>query len=92
MATPQSQIAEAVWNGEIDGWNTRMVADHWGMTTDQALRILKRIVSGKDDSFPFEYDASYEGVTVADGRVFVWGEDGDYMEGRGTRHHVWFYT
>ena len=90
--TTATAIATAVWNGEIDGWNTRMVADHWGITTPEALRILKRITQGKDDSFPFEYDPEFEGVSINDGRMFVWGENAEHAEGRGTPHHVWFYT
>ncbi len=94
MTTPgkEFEIAEAVWEGRIDGWNTRMVADEFSISVPKALRILKKICSGKNTSFPFIYLDDYTGVEVKDGTVFVWGENADYLEGKGTRHHNWFYT
>jgi hypothetical protein len=91
----ESAIAEAVWNGEIDGWTTRDVAEHFGLKTPAALRILKKICAGKCTLFPFErggYEVEMGGVGISDGRTFVWGENAEYAEGHGTPHHNWFYT
>ena len=43
MTTPDKEfeIAKAVWEGRIDGWNTRMVADEFGLSVPKALRIQK---------------------------------------------------
>lgn len=86
------RIAKAVWDGEIDGWDTRTVSDHFEIGTAKALRILKKIVGGNNTDFAFVYEPSWEGVTVSDGRVFVWSESGDWEEGHGLRHRNWFYT
>jgi hypothetical protein len=91
----EKAIAKAVWEGRIDGWTTRMVADEFGIATSKALRILKKICDGQCSLFPFErgaYEAELGGVGISDGRTFVWGEDSDYSEGHGKRHHNWFYT
>jgi len=86
-------IAQAVWEGKIDGWDTRTVAEHFEITTPpQALRVLKKIASDKNTDFPFEHRDDYKVVTVKDERIFVWGENAEYMERKGKRHHIWFYT
>lgn len=97
MTTPNKEfeIAKAVWEGKIDGWNTRMVSDEFEVSVPKALTILKKICAGKCTSFPFvrgEYEEEMGGVGVEDGRTFVWGENADYSEGHGKRHHNWFYT
>jgi hypothetical protein len=91
LSKEEVAIATAVWEGQIDGWTTRMVADAFGVTTNKALRILKNICKGRCDLHPFVHDEYYNGVKVADGRIFVWGENADYLEGHGRRHHNWFY-
>ena len=75
------QIASAVWEGHIDGLQTRDVANRWGISTAQALKILKGIVEGKNKSFPFEYDEYFKGVRVKDGTCFVQGDDPAHSEG-----------
>ena len=87
------EIAKAVWDGRIDGMSTREVAEMFGCTQRKALRALTAIISGECTEHPFEHSPSDEGVAIHDGRMFVRGNNGDFMEGkRGFNHYTWFLT
>ena len=87
------EIAQAVYEGEINQLLTAEVAERFNISSRQALRVLKKIVSGEVKSLPFQYDEDYEGVRVKDGSVFVKGDHPDFAEGhRGTQHYTWFLT
>jgi hypothetical protein len=89
----EKAIAEAVYNGEIDGLNTNEVAEKFEIPRPATLKILKKIAAGECTYQPFEFIEVIGGVQVRNGSTFVYGDDGEFMEGRqGFNHYIWFLT
>jgi hypothetical protein len=95
LAGNLQEIAIAAYQGYLDGVDTAWVANQYGVTQKQALKTLKDIVSGKvydETLYPFgEFDESMNGVAIADGTTFAYGDNAEYKEGRrGFNHYLWF--
>jgi hypothetical protein len=64
-------ICDAVWDGAIDGWTTKEVAERFGCSAQVALKVLHRIASGTSGDERFMPHSAREGVAISDGRR--WG-------------------
>jgi hypothetical protein len=74
--------------------STREIADKFEMTQAQALRILKKVASGKSGDKRFVNDEERQGVKIVDGSVFTYGPvdigGGSYTDGKSVKHYIWF--
>jgi hypothetical protein len=95
QAIEQSQcLINAVWQRKVDQMTTGSVAQAYGLSQNQALRLLKKIASGKSGDARFVYVSDRRGVKISDGTIFTYSRmsiDGRY----GSReheptHYVWF--
>ena len=64
MKNIEFSIAKAVWEGQIDGLQTADVANEFGVSTKQALKILNKIISGDNSDFDFVREECYDGVSL----------------------------
>jgi hypothetical protein len=81
------KIAEAVWLDRLGSLTTSEVAQKFEISVSQAYRELMKILRGRCDLFPFQYQPDDDGVVISTGRTFVRnGEDND----SGKAHSYWF--
>ncbi len=87
-------LLNAVWARKIDQMSTREVAEKYGLTQKEALRLLKKIASGQSGDARFIYDSDRQGVTVSDGTIFTYSQMSiDGKRGAKTKeptHYIWF--
>lgn len=94
----EDKILEAVWNREIDQIYTSEIAERFGCSNREALRILKGIISGKyPDRFKESSVVPYpDGALISDGSTFTWNNSQGYGEvtkwAKNRQHICWFCT
>ncbi len=87
-------ICDAVWNGQIDGWTTKEVAEHFQCSTTTALNILHSIADGTSGDERFKPHSAREGVAISDGRRWTAfpvdvGDRGTYSHGETLKKYYW---